>query len=171
MRKIALLMAALLGAAGGAVAEEAFDLKDAYGGMVLQPSYICKYVITAARPPIKATRPGQSGLRVLPGTTAVIEIKEGVTLEVYGGDAFGALPAGAGIEVPYGAKLVVCGPDNDTSRGGTLKVHGGNAAPGGQGYGGSAGLETVIQDPAKYPAGRSPYPEGMKTNHYHPIAA
>ena len=158
MRKIAFLMAALLGAMGGAVAEMVrVDLQN-HPGVVLQHNH--KYVVNSDLP-ITARGPGQSALRVLPGTMAAIEIASGATLTVTGGDAFGALPAGAGIEVPYGAKLVICGPNDDNDRGGTLKAYGGKAANGGDGYGGSAGLESLMQAPLSYKPGTSPYPAGM----------
>lgn len=59
-----------------------------------------------------------SALRVRAGTSAIIDIKKDATLNVCGGPGYGQLPGGAGIEVPSGAKLVVCGD-------GTLNAWGG----------------------------------------------
>ena len=52
---------------------------------------------------------GQSALRVASGASVVIEIEAGASLTVLGGHGVGQLPGGAGIEVPKGSKLAVCG--------------------------------------------------------------
>ena len=69
---------------------------------------------------------GMSALKVPVGTQAVIEIPKDCSLTVIGGDAEGMIGAGAGIEVPAGAKLIICGE-------GQLTAVGGSAAPGGDG--------------------------------------
>ena len=161
MRKIAFLMAALLGAAGGAVAEMQTrllnDPKFGYAGAVLESGYV--YEVRSNLLGLKATVPGQSALKVRPGASVVIKFYNKATLEVKGGDAFGPLPAGAGIEVPYGAKLVLAGD-------GTLIATGGNAAPGGQGYGGACGLEGDIKAASAMKPEDAPIPDPKKYENY-----
>ena len=82
--------------------------------------------------------PGVSALRVPFGGLAIIEIEKDATLIATGGPGYDRLPGGAGIEVPFGAKLLVTGE-------GTLLAYGGKAAPGGTGYGGMAGSFNAIQ--------------------------
>ena len=138
MRKIAFLMAALLGAAGGAVAEEnATPLAEGeitgstLPGTVLLHNH--HYTVKGTEPTIDATPfAGMSALRVPAGASVLLEIPEGTTLTLIGGPGFGRIPGGAGIEVPFGSKLVICG-------GGTLNAIGGAAASGGKGYGGMGG--------------------------------
>ncbi|MBQ0031898.1 MAG: hypothetical protein KBT68_03750, partial [bacterium] len=82
--------------------------------------------------------PGMSALRVAPGAAVVLDIAKDVTLTVVGGPGIGRLPAGAGIEVPVGSKLVVCGA-------GRLEATGGAGMPGVNGYSGYGGLLTGLQ--------------------------
>ena len=70
---------------------------------------------------------GQSALKVPAGASVwILLMNKSVTLTVKGGHGSGQVPGGAGIEVPNGAKLVICGE-------GTLDATGGNAANGGDG--------------------------------------
>ena len=76
---------------------------------------------------------GQSALKVPAGASVwILLMNKSVTLTVKGGHGTGQVPGGAGIEVPNGAKLVICGE-------GTLDATGGNAANGGDGASGGAG--------------------------------
>ena len=143
MHKIALLMAALLGAAGGSVAEESVTEDGAVTmtevkltsrtlpGTVLLHNH--HYIVETGEVPINATPfPGLSALRVPVGASVLLEIRSGASLTVTGGPGYGRIPGGAGIEVPFGSKLVICG-------GGVLNAVGGAAADGGKGYGGMGG--------------------------------
>ena len=76
--------------------------------------------------------PMQNGISIADGRNVTIEIKEGVTLTVKGGDGVDRIGAGAGIEVPENASLTITGK-------GTLNATGGNAAAGGKGENGEAG--------------------------------
>ena len=87
---------------------------------------------------------GMSALRVPVGTQAVIEIPRDCSLTVIGGDAEGQIGAGAGIEVPAGAKLIICGE-------GQLTAVGGSAAPGGDGMRGANGELTPLIDMKTFP--------------------
>lgn len=69
---------------------------------------------------------GQSAIDVPSGRTAVINIKKGVTLTVYGADADGTACAVPAINVPQNATLYITGE-------GTLVANGGNAANGANG--------------------------------------
>ena len=69
---------------------------------------------------------GQSAIDVPSGRTAVINIKKGVTLTVYGADADGTACAVPAIYVPQNATLYITGE-------GTLVANGGNAANGANG--------------------------------------
>ena len=69
---------------------------------------------------------GQSPINVPSGRTAVINIKKGVTLTVYGADADGTACAVPAIYVPQNATLYITGE-------GTLVANGGNAANGANG--------------------------------------
>ena len=69
---------------------------------------------------------GQSPIDVPSGRTAVINIKKGVTLTVYGADADGTACAVPAIYVPQNATLYITGE-------GTLVANGGNAANGANG--------------------------------------
>ena len=82
--------------------------------------------------------PGMSALRVPPGAAVVLDIAKDATLTVVGGPGIGRLPAGAGIEVPVGSKLVVCGA-------GRLEATGGAGMPGVNGYSGYGGQLTGVQ--------------------------
>ena len=66
---------------------------------------------------------GESALKVAEGATVTLNIPVGVTVTLKGGDASGMIGAGAGIEVPASAKLVIAGL-------GTLNATGGKAANG-----------------------------------------
>ena len=68
----------------------------------------------------------ESAMTVESGATVTLVIPKGVTVTLKGGDANGQTGAGAGIEVPSNAKLIVCGE-------GTLNATGGNAAGGAYG--------------------------------------
>ena len=70
-----------------------------------------------------------SAIYICPGRNVTIEIKEGVTLNAWGGDAVGTHGAGAGIEVPENSTLNIIGT-------GTLNVKGGDAAVGENGENG-----------------------------------
>ena len=74
---------------------------------------------------------GQSALKVPAGASVWILLMN-KTLTVKGGHGSGQVPGGAGIEVPNGAKLVICGQ-------GKLVATGGNAAAGGNGASGDVG--------------------------------
>lgn len=80
--------------------------------------------------------PGQSALRVAPGATVTINIPFGSALTVIGGPAEGMIGAGAGIEVPPDAKLLVCGYGFLYAQGGAGGAGGGGGGGGGGGAGG-----------------------------------
>jgi len=101
-------------------------------GTVLEDGHL--YVVTEANTKIDASSTaGQSALIVDACATVVIFIPEGVTLTVLGGPSGGSSRACAGIRLPLGSTLVVCGE-------GALVITGGNgttaAAPAGIGCGG-----------------------------------
>ncbi len=94
------------------------------GGYVLKDR--CTYRVAEDDVTITATEPGQSALVVPEGASVVLEMPEGRTLTVIGANASDAVPAGAGIEVPFKSRLTILG-------GGTLVAQGGNAAGGSSG--------------------------------------
>ena len=77
-----------------------------------------------------AANAGESAMTVAGGASVVIEIPAGVTVTLWGGKANGQVGAGAGIEVPPDATLVVRGA-------GTLNATGGAAANGEVGWKGN----------------------------------
>ena len=77
----------------------------------------------------------QSAMTVADGATATIQVAKGVCVKLTGGVASGTAGAGAGIEVPAGAKLVVAGAGELFATGGK----GGAGANGGQGKEGNTG--------------------------------
>ena len=87
---------------------------------------------------INATdEPGVSALRVAPGATVTIDLLAGSSLTVIGGNAVGMVGAGAGIEVPADAKLLICGA-------GLLTAQGGNASSGSVGRAGEDGEQVAF---------------------------
>ncbi|MBQ6327729.1 MAG: hypothetical protein IJI35_01825, partial [Kiritimatiellae bacterium] len=80
---------------------------------------------------------GMSALYLAPNTTAVLYIPTNITLKVKGGSGSETMGAGAGIEIPPSATLIVAG-------GGRLEAIGGKAASGGNG--GDGGNAQVIDD-------------------------
>lgn len=77
-----------------------------------------------------------SGLRIASGATVYIYVAPGKTLTATGGNASGRSGAGAGIEVPSNATLVLLGE-------GKVVAKGGNAAKGGDGETGTAGYASA----------------------------
>ena len=86
-----------------------------------------------------AADPGLSALRVAPGATVTIDIPFGSALTVIGGPGERMIGAGAGIEVPPDAKLLVCGA-------GFLYAQGGAGAAGGAGHSGEDGDLMAVFD-------------------------
>ena len=76
---------------------------------------------------------GESALKVANSATVTLEILSCATVTLKGGDAFGTIGAGAGIEVPSGSKLTIKGE-------GRIFATGGNAANGGNGGAGGTGV-------------------------------
>lgn len=140
MKKLMGLMVALSAVAAFAVEDsETFKRIDnsTEPGYVLQNNHhytVVGHVVINAK-----SNPGQSALRLAPGTGAIIDIPAGTSLTVIGGDGEGQVGAGAGIEVPPFSKLIVSG-------GGTLTAIGGNAAPGVAGHNGSKGRVDYLID-------------------------
>lgn len=85
--------------------------------------------------------PAQSGILIGEGKKVTIEVKDGVTLTVNGGNASGRYGGGAGIEVPASSTLEIIGN-------GTLNVKGGNAAVGENGLGGGGGSGDLYRETA-----------------------
>ena len=82
---------------------------------------------------------GESALKVVDGANVTLHIPAGLTVKLRGGDAQGAIGAGAGIEVPQGASLSITGA-------GTLVAVGGNAANGGDGANAPKGWVRTNED-------------------------
>ena len=80
--------------------------------------------------------PTRSAMMIAPGAKVFLEIPEGVTVTAKGGDATGTAGAGAGIEVPADATLVIKGA-------GTLIAIGGNGGPGTNGTNGTDGYFSI----------------------------
>ena len=140
MKKLMGLMVALGAVVAFAIEDdETFKLIDnsTEPGYVLQNNHhytVVGHVVINAK-----SNPGQSALRLAPGTGAIIDIPAGTSLTVIGGDGEGQVGAGAGIEVPPFSKLIVSGK-------GTLTAIGGNAAPGVAGHNGSKGRVDYLID-------------------------